>query len=626
MNILSSVIKLRLIKVVLISLSLAYSFTVFSNERNILVIHSYHQGLEWTDSISSGILSVFKGYPEYNLYFEYIDTKRNNTENYLESVVDLYRSRTSKIEYDAIIVSDNAAYEFMLNHRDDFFPGVPVFFCGVNFLDVSTLVSHEKFFGFEEVADHRGTLNMIMELFPERKKVLIINDYTLTGSAILKELEKVLPEYQDKLSFEIIASFSIDELKQRVASLSDDYTIYLLVVNMDRLGNYISYNTGIRIIQENTAAPIFGSWDFYLGKGILGGSITKGYEHGKSVAQLVFNYLTEAEPNPTRYQQGKSVRVLDYNLLKEFDIDNQSIDSDVQVINKPGVPVWQVLALKIIIVVLVFLLLITVMLVLTKKAQTKKLKELVELKTKELSAANEDLKKINQSKNEILGIVAHDLRNPIGNISGFSEYLIDEDNNKKVFDAETREYLDIISDLSIYMLRLVNNLLDISVIESGVLNLDMKADDYIAFIAEELERNRALVNKKQIKTEFHCKIEQATLKFDKLKIRQVFGNLFSNALKFTPSGGKIIITVEGDDTKIITRIKDSGPGIPKDKFDSIFEKFKQLDSNVETKSKGTGLGLSIVKGIVEGHKGKVYVTSTLNVGSEFVYELPLKTE
>lgn len=450
---------------ILISLFVFCAYTSSSKEKNILVIHSYHQGLEWTDSISSGILSVFHNDPDFNIYFEYLDTKRNNSENYFNSLVDLYHSRSSKIKYDAIISSDNAAYNFMLEYRDELFPNVPLFYCGVNFLDTTNFSEHENIFGFEEIANHAGTLDLMKQLFPERKKVLIVNDRTLTGNSIRNELEKILPDYEKELEFEFMETFSIDELEQKVASLNENYAIYLLVVNMDRLGQYISYNRGVEIIRDNTAVPIFGSWDFYLGKGIIGGAITRGFEQGKNTAQLVFDYLSERNLYPAPYQKGETTLCLDYKVLEQFNLEYSVNTLGINVVNKPAVSLWKIRLLQISIFVLLVVLFGLFIYVYFKKAQAKTLTKLVEQRTQELKLVNRDLEKINQSKNEILGIVGHDLRNPISNITGFSRYIIDEDEENGVLSEETKKYIQIINDVSTYMLGLVNNLLDISVIE-----------------------------------------------------------------------------------------------------------------------------------------------------------------
>jgi signal transduction histidine kinase len=597
--------------------------SINANEKNILVIHSYHQGLEWTDSISSGIFSGFKDHAEYKIHFKYLDTKIYDSEDYLQALVNLYKTQIANIRYEAIIASDNAAFDFLCAYRDTLFPGIPVFYCGVNFLDKEKLKQNEDFYGYEEVADHRSTIEMMLKFFPKRRKVLIINDHTLTGQAIKKELTPVLKAFDNRLEFELFDIFSIEELTEKVRTLSDDYLIYLLVVNKDRTGKFISYNDGIQLIKKNTSVPIFGTWDFYLGKGIVGGSITRGSEQGKNVAQMTIDYFSREGASPSAHQIGENTLCVDYRVMEYFGIEDLSVENDVVVINRPQIWVWQIRNLKIAVVILAVLLFITVLYLMFRKVQNKRLKQLVEERTTELKNINRNLEELNQSKNEILGVVAHDLRNPIGNISGFCNYIIDEDNEKPMLEGYSRICLDTISELSNFMLGMVDNLLDISVIESGLVKLNLTTQDYFRFIEKEIFQNKTLAEKKEIKIELKKCEWNLPLTFDKLKMQQVFMNLVANAIKYSKPGDTIKVEIDKVNDVIVTKVSDSGPGIPEDKKEIIFGKFVQLNNNVGNKIKGAGLGLSIVKGIIEAHNGKIYVESELNVGTTFFYELPL---
>ena len=606
-------------KIIISIIILLFSIKGFCADKNVLVIHSYHQGLEWSDSISAGILSVFNSHPEVRFYFEYMDTKRNTSKDYLKNYVALYRSRSSKIKYDAIIVADNAAYDFMVQYRDEFYPGIPVFYCGVNFINRVQLMKLKDFYGFEEIADHKGTIDLIKRIFPERKKVLIINDYTLTGQKIREELNLVLPKYKNDLKFEIIETFSIAELEKKVSHLSNDYTIYLLVVNMDRNGNYISYNNGIKIIKDHTSVPIFGSWDFYLSKGIIGGQITRGYIQGKTTAFLTYDYISKKNTHPQVYQKGSTTLCLDYNVLKEYNINDKLLPKGAVIIHQPLLALWQIFWLKVSIAVI--LLFIIIFYIIQRRNQDKRLKKLVILRTTELDTANKELERINQSKNEILSIVAHDLRNPIATINGFAQKILENKNN--ALSPKDKTYTTMILESSEYMFRLVSNLLDMSVIESVGLTLNRNSLDYIAFIENEVIKNRTIADQNNVKIEFHCLLKEIYTSFDMVKMQQVVNNLISNALKFSIPGDCIKISVTAKENTIITSVKDTGPGIAAENIDTIFKKFTQLRTPVNIQKKGTGLGLSIVKGIIETHGGRIYVQSELNKGSDFIFELPL---
>lgn len=600
-----------------------YSYSAENDEKNVLVIHSYHQGLEWTDSISAGINSVFKQQQNINLYYEYLDTKRNNSENYFESMVKLYQSRTSIIKYNAIIACDNAAYDFMLKFRDEFFPNVPVFFCGVNFIDSQELFNSEEFYGFQEIADHMKTINTAKQLFPERDKMLIINDYTLTGRKIRQELEPVLIELKDKFSYEIIDTFCIEELTNKVQELSDEYIIYLLVINADRLGNFISYRNGINIIRDNTKVPIVGSWDFYLGKGIVGGSITKGFEQGKKVAELALKRINDSNATIRILQNGPTTMCFDFRMLEKFKLSEKDLPIDSLLINKSKLSDRKI---KLLLNTFYFLIGVIVLLIarlFVRKASEKKLNKLVSIRTNEINEVNKQLEAIGKSKDDLLRVVSHDLRNPISNIKGFAEVLLNDDNKDNIFDKDTRECMDWIHELSVYMSSLVNNLLDISVLELGETNMTFETIEYISFIKNEILLNEALSKEFEITLELQTDIEEVLINIDKFRIEQALKNLISNAFKFSKPQSAVSILVEREGNTLITIVRDEGLGIPKEKQELIFEKFAQINPNSTKCKKGAGLGLSIVKGIIEAHKGVVLVESRIGKGTDFIFSLPI---
>lgn len=240
-----------------------------------------------------------------------------------------------------------------------------------------------------------------------------------------------------------------------------------------------------------------------------------------------------------------------------------------------------------------------------------------------LAQQKTELERINRSKNEILGIVAHDLRNPIGNVYAFSQLILDDEEEE--LSPNHKEKVIYILDLSKYMLHLVNNLLEISVIESGVLKLDCISSNYVAFIEEEVLKNRANAAQHNIKIEFEHAYSDIIVSFDRVKMQQVINNLISNAIKYSKDGDTIDVSVTVNGNIVYTSVKDYGPGISEEYLEIIFNKYTQLGTPLISKEKGTGLGLSIVKGIITAHDGRIYVQSVLDKGSEFIYELPLSS-
>ncbi len=236
---------------------------------------------------------------------------------------------------------------------------------------------------------------------------------------------------------------------------------------------------------------------------------------------------------------------------------------------------------------------------------------------KELEEQNEKLKILNEQKNEFLGIAAHDLRNPLGAIHGFSELLEEHLSDKY------KDYASMIVRESSKMLQLLNDLLDISKIEAGKLDLKKTENEYVGLVDNNIKINSFLAQKKKIILVSEFGIKKQVLSIDAGKIEQVLNNLISNAIKFSLPGSVIRVKIFKKDNEIVTQVIDQGQGIPKDEIDILFNPFKKTSVLPTGRESSHGLGLAIVKKVVEGHNGTVSVASELGKGSTFSFSLPL---
>lgn len=243
---------------------------------------------------------------------------------------------------------------------------------------------------------------------------------------------------------------------------------------------------------------------------------------------------------------------------------------------------------------------------------------------RELQKKNAEMKKLNELKNQFLGIAAHDLRNPIGIIMGYSDFLLEE--IQDYISPDHTKMLTAIKSSSEFMLHLLNELLDISKIESGKLNLEKREVNIATFIKNNLDLNRVLAQKKNISIQLNTIDSAPELIFDPDKIDQVLNNLISNAIKFSLPNTKIIVNVymSGDNVKV--SVTDQGQGIPKDEMSKLFKTFEITSVKSTGGEKSTGLGLSIARNIIIGHGGKIWVDSQVGKGSTFCFSLPLTVD
>jgi len=308
--------------------------------RNVLVLHSYHKGLEWTDGISAGIQSVLEPDEDNDIeiYNEYLDTKRNPGEEYYVRLCQFERQKTqlANIAFDVIITSDNDALRFMAEYGDELFPGTPVVFCGVNNFHLDLLKGKSNFTGVSEYVDYEATLDLMVKLHPERNRVLAIVDQTSTGMAIKEELNAVIPKFADQIEVEYFQDFLLDEIESKISQLGPEDLIYILAFNRDRNNHFISYADVIRRIHRAATVPIYGSWDFFFGKGIVGGMITSGFLQGEQAARLAQRILDgERVRDIPIITQSPNQYMFDDEELVRFGIQKSHLPPDSVLINEP---------------------------------------------------------------------------------------------------------------------------------------------------------------------------------------------------------------------------------------------------------------------------------------------------
>jgi len=231
-------------------------------------------------------------------------------------------------------------------------------------------------------------------------------------------------------------------------------------------------------------------------------------------------------------------------------------------------------------------------------------------------------KQIQQMKNDFVSHVSHELKTPLASITAYSEMLVDGEAN----DEQTKkEFYSVIQNQAVRLNRLIEDILNTSRIESGLVKVSKEPVSLTMLIEEQLKMIKGFAEEKNIEI-----IGQKPIVFDRVYVdrdmmSQVIINLLSNAVKYTQSGGTVKISTEVDEVASLARvmITDTGVGISEDEIDHVFDKFYRVGAN-KKQAKGTGLGLNLVKQMVETvHDGRVFVTSKVGEGSTFGFELPL---
>ncbi|HWT79092.1 MAG TPA: ATP-binding protein, partial [Candidatus Methylomirabilis sp.] len=239
-------------------------------------------------------------------------------------------------------------------------------------------------------------------------------------------------------------------------------------------------------------------------------------------------------------------------------------------------------------------------------------------KIEELSTLNARLREMERMRSEFLAMVTHDLYTPLTAIKGSMEVLANEGVGMEL----SRELLGIAQKNTDRLFRMVSDILDLARIEAGRFELRREPFDVVAGLRAALDRLRRLAQDRQTTLSLQAAPGLPLVQADGMRMDQVFTNLFSNALKFTPPGGRITALARVQGANLLVEIRDSGKGIPPEHLDRVFERFYRVPLPDGERVEGTGLGLSICKAIVEEHGGRIWAESVVGRGSTFSFTLP----
>jgi signal transduction histidine kinase len=238
--------------------------------------------------------------------------------------------------------------------------------------------------------------------------------------------------------------------------------------------------------------------------------------------------------------------------------------------------------------------------------------------TEELLAENERLHELDQMKDEIIALVSHELRTPLTSIVGYLELLTGPD--AEPLSEQQQKFLSIISRSAERLLSLVSDLLLMAQVESGGVQLDRDVLDLAGLAEECIAASQPTADSRGV--HLAAQVQPTWVHGDRRWLAEMIDNLLSNALKFTPEGGRVDVLVSSVDGFVQLEVSDTGIGIAPEEQDKLFSRFFRTRAAVQRAVQGTGLGLSIVQAIVDAHNGSIEVESAVSNGSTFRVTLP----
>ncbi|THB63520.1 MAG: response regulator [Desulfovibrio sp.] len=305
---------------------------------SILILHSYHKGYQWTDTIQAGIESVLTKQEEFepDIYIEYMDSKRFTPELMFPLLATECKTKYADKRFDIIITTDDNALRFVLEYALEIFPSTPVVFCGVNLFEDALIAGRPEITGIIEDFDLEGTLDLGLALFPEANNLAVISDTSASGMLNRSRFLGIAHKYRDAVNIIDLAALSADELAHELQQLPQNSIILNLGLYRDSENRIFPLTMGTAFIVEHSQSPVFSCWDFDLGAGILGGRLVSGKRQGAEAGAMALEILSGAPVSSVPVQrESPNEYMFDFTQLHRFNISESDLPEPAVVINQP---------------------------------------------------------------------------------------------------------------------------------------------------------------------------------------------------------------------------------------------------------------------------------------------------
>ena len=462
----------------------------------------------------------------------------------------------------------------------------------------------------------RRNVELIRSLYPQVENIALVTDNTYGGISLQALVREEWKHYPD-LNLILVDSRQGEEaVHEAYASLPPRSAVMLGTWRVGCDGEYLMQRSLIELVQSNPRIPVFSITRTCIGDVAIGGYVPE-YESGAPlIATQIKKYYDTGRIDDVHFHTSKNVYLFDSRKLKEWKIAEYALPKGSVVEDTIAAKLSKyshyIELLMLGILLLVLLLLFVTWLLL----RVQRLKRTLEEREGQLVVARERAEESDMLKSAFLANMSHEIRTPLNAIVGFSSLMQSEELSQE----ERAEYCDIVVNNSEMLLTLLNDILDISSLECGKIRFNYASEEIVQ-ICQHALMTTAHTRQEGGKGRFECAVDSFMLTTDAHRLSQILINLLTNAGKFT-SEGSITLGVEIDKEhgEVLFSVTDTGPGIPPDKQEMVFNRFEKLEGN---KKKGTGLGLAICRQIAVIIGGRIWVDPTYTGGARFIFAHPL---
>ena len=470
--------------------------------------------------------------------------------------------------------------------------------------------------GFVYEYDVEANINMIKQMYPDTENIAFISDNSYGGVAmqayVVKEMKK-FPEL-DLILLDGRVN-TIYTICDRLHELPEHTVVLMGTWRVDMNDGYFMRNATYAMMEAAPALPTFSLSSAGLGYWAVAGIVPAYRALGKEMARQSYRLLTDPQDGNTHMEVIPNETLLDGKLVKEKKLNIAGLPQPVKMLNvtpsfyeQYKYHIWSVGAVLLVLLGGLFVSLYFYY-------HTKKLKDELEVSEGALREAKDRAEESSRLKSAFLANMSHEIRTPLNAIVGFSDVL----SAGGASEEEQRGYFEIIRTNSDLLLRLINDILDVSRLEADRVILSLESCNVVQ-ICRQVVASVAQARRSTNQFLFECEREVVEMRTDVQRLQQVVINLLSNADKFTKEG-TITLKLEPDTAGNVAvfSVTDTGCGIPLDKQKRVFERFEKLNEYVQ----GTGLGLSICKLTVEKWGGEIWIDPAYTDGARFVFTHPM---
>jgi signal transduction histidine kinase len=583
--------------------------------KEFILLNSYHTGYKWTDDLTLGVLDGIGSPASNRVFVEYMDYKRFQNKQSFYELINLYKYKYQELDIDGIICADNYAFQFFLENGDSIWDkNIPVNVCGVNNIENFTYDTL-RCKAIREDLDVKNTLNSIFTLNPHTDTLLVISDQTLSGKIFLQQFVEGINKFYPSFPYQIIDGTDYEHIHSKLQKIyTKNKAIVLLSLYSNRYKIPLEMKHVGRDLLKGIEIPVYSFWEFLMDDFIVGGSLISSYDQGYAAAQNLSFRITNPSVKTLALQKSRYRLAFDYNKIKEYNLAYENLPDKAILINKE-IPFYIKHKNKIIFYLSILLVLILLNFFLANNISRRKKIE------QKLKMAKEKAEESDRLKSSFLANMSHEIRTPMNAILGFSDIL----QSSNLDNSENYEYLEQIKNSGENLLNIINDIVDVSKIESGQLQIKKEHFELDKLIENIEYTIKTLIKTKNKAITFSIinNPEQKVQKIfaDPFRIEQVLLNLLTNAVKFTDQGEIKLSIIIKPNQNLLFEVSDTGDGIDPEDLEIIFERFRQAEKTTKMNA-GTGLGLTITRSLVKLMDGTIRVQSKPNVGTTFTIELP----